>query len=267
MARPEGYCAICDAYGPLSFEHVPPRAAFNDKGVRFASFRDRLEASAKLSRPKQRQLQRGQGAHTLCESCNNNTGAWYGSRFVAWCADAMETLDRTGGEPTIIQVRYCYPLSILKQVLAMFCSVNEPRLASGHPSLTKFILDRHEQRLWPQLRVFTYYNLVGERRYAPFAGRMASNGFTMISELSFPPLGYVLTLGGAPPPDRRLFEITWFKDHRYDEFRQIEMRMPLLETHAPLAGDYRSKRELERDTQEGLRHLRNNEAAIKGGTR
>jgi hypothetical protein len=26
-----GLCRICGAFGPLSYEHVPPAAAFNDK--------------------------------------------------------------------------------------------------------------------------------------------------------------------------------------------------------------------------------------------
>ena len=29
----EGTCRICGTYGKLSFEHVPPKRAFNDHGV------------------------------------------------------------------------------------------------------------------------------------------------------------------------------------------------------------------------------------------
>ncbi len=31
--RREGTCHICGCYGPLSFEHIPPHAAFNDRPV------------------------------------------------------------------------------------------------------------------------------------------------------------------------------------------------------------------------------------------
>jgi hypothetical protein len=30
---PNGVCHLCGVFGPLTFEHVPPRAAFNDRGV------------------------------------------------------------------------------------------------------------------------------------------------------------------------------------------------------------------------------------------
>lgn len=156
--RPEGHCAICGQHGPLSFEHVPPRKAFNDKRTWYADFVEKVHASAADGRARGRQLQRGQGGYSLCERCNNDTGAWYAPAFVDWCVDSMAILERLGGEPPrVIQVRHCRPLPILKQVLAMFCSVNPTIVGPQNPSVRKFLLDRDARGFWPKLRVFTYY--------------------------------------------------------------------------------------------------------------
>jgi len=84
----KGKCRICGKIGPLTYEHVPPRKAFNSNKALVYYGRKILEQDSKgfpweiSSRLKGKQLQRGIGAYTLCERCNNNTGAWYGNAFV-----------------------------------------------------------------------------------------------------------------------------------------------------------------------------------------
>jgi hypothetical protein len=116
----------------------------------------------------------------------------------------------------------------------MFCSVN-PRFLAGN-SVEKFLLEKDTRGVWAQLRFFAYYNLVGTRRWAPITG----DGYhqSMLSEISFPPFGYVLTVDGTAAPDRRLFEITHFQRYGYDDVDDIEMHLPLLETVGELPGVY-----------------------------
>ncbi len=92
----EGNCAICGTYGPLSFEHVPPRKAFNDYPVREILFADAVNVGPDDSL-RGRIEQRGSGGYTLCAPCNNNTGAWYGEAFIDWCYQGMDILERAGG--------------------------------------------------------------------------------------------------------------------------------------------------------------------------
>src|ERR1700688_5296960 len=68
-----GTCCLCGSYGKLSFEHFPPRKAFNENPVLYSEIQDWLAGGNpdKFSGRKQR---RGVGAYTLCESCNNRTG-------------------------------------------------------------------------------------------------------------------------------------------------------------------------------------------------
>ena len=69
-----GYCHICGTYGKLTFEHIPPESALNKGRAKVYTGDDAIkqytgEKSRYLS------LQQGMGKYSLCESCNNNTGA------------------------------------------------------------------------------------------------------------------------------------------------------------------------------------------------
>jgi len=116
MARKnEGKCHICGNVGPLSFEHVPPRRAFNERPVIKAQFEDIVGLGP--DEPIRGKIQqRGMGEYTLCPTCNNNTGSWYGKNFVDWCYQGFEILLRSKGKPSLIYLNYLFPLRILKQI-------------------------------------------------------------------------------------------------------------------------------------------------------
>ena len=62
-----GTCCICGTVGRLSFEHIPPRAAFNDHGIFQANIDSLLkgnwEVGEKIKDGKQVQL--GAGRYSL----------------------------------------------------------------------------------------------------------------------------------------------------------------------------------------------------------
>jgi hypothetical protein len=64
-----------------------------------------------------------------------------------------------------------------------------------------------------------------------------------MSEIAFPPLGYLLTVD-SDPPDRRLTEITHFSRYSYDDFKVVELNPPVLPTVMPFPGDYRTAEEV-----------------------
>ena len=133
----KGKCHICGNIGDLSFEHIPPKKAFNNKPVIVTKGiegivrcpNDPIKGSVK---------QRGMGSYTLCEHCNNYTGSWYGSRFVDWCYQGMDILMRSDGSPSLIYLYRMYLLAILKQIVVMFLSVNSPDFGDSNPALVKF---------------------------------------------------------------------------------------------------------------------------------
>ena len=68
--KEEGRCCLCGSEGKLSFEHIPPRSAFNDSTVLEVEF-DKLITAESLENLKGKQNQRGGGDYSLCPKCNS----------------------------------------------------------------------------------------------------------------------------------------------------------------------------------------------------
>ncbi len=243
-----GRCHLCGQYGELTYEHVPPRKAFNDRPVVTAGFAEvmRLGPGEQIRGPVQ---QRGAGSYTLCHRCNNSTGHWYGPSFISWCYQGLDILIKTNGEqPNLIYLNYLFPLRVIKQIITMFCSACGPDLVDAHPELTKFVLNRDYYNLNPIFRFFVFYNIEGRIRQSGVSGSLntlTSERF-IFSEIVFPPYGYVMTINSGPP-DPRLVEIGFFSRYRYNDHDIKAMRLPLLPSHSHFPGDYRTIEEMERD--------------------
>ena len=120
-------------------------------------------------------------------------------------------------------------------------------ITTAQPWLRRFLLNQDSQEWRDGWRVFVYYNLEGKLRYTSGATRInTETGIsTMLSEISYPPFGYVLSMHGAPP-DTRLTEVTRFVRYAYTE-RAPELVLPMsvLPTHLLYPGDYRTRDEIE----------------------
>lgn len=241
----EGNCHICGTFGPLSFEHIPPRAAFNDRPIFGFSGDVLMEHGLNPDRKHGTMYQRGAGGYTLCDRCNNKTGSWYGPKFVEWCYQGMQILERSKGKPTLIYMNYLFPLAILKQIVTMFFSVNTAEFRLAQPYLVDFVLDRERKYLPPDIRFYTYYTLGSKTRSVGVAGqiKLGSSQINVMSEIAFPPFGYLMTFGDTIA-DSRVVEITRFARYNYGEFEVLSIQLPILETHTPFPGDYRTLAEI-----------------------
>ena len=78
-------------------------------------------------------------------------------------------------------------------------------------------------------------------------GRLSDDGTSVqtkvFSEITFPPFGFILALD-SPPPDHALFDISFFAEYRYNDWRDVQLRLPAREIYLPLPGDYRSRDEI-----------------------
>jgi hypothetical protein len=154
----QGTCHICGAYGDLSFEHVPPKSAFNDRRIVTVGYETMINLGP-YERPSGRIQQRGAGAYTLCASCNNNTGRWYAKDFASWCVQAADVLIKTDFNPKIFTPHYIYPLRVLKQIVTMFFSVNDKdAFRKANTELVEFVLNPKRPYLSPKYRFFLYFN-------------------------------------------------------------------------------------------------------------
>ncbi len=241
MARKkvEGICHICGCEGELSFEHVPPRKAFNDSKLIKVAFGKAFDIAAG-DNPKGKQLQRGYGDYTLCQRCNNDTGTWYASKFIDWCEQSMDILIKSNGYPTIITPNYMYPLEILKQIVTMFFSNENERFQEAHPELVKFVLNRRLNHLPTKYRFFIAYNISRLRKGSATSGVLdtKTGNMSVFSEIAFPPFVYIMTYG-SPPPDVRLHEISHFSSFKFNTPVLMQVRLPVLPIESNFPGDYR----------------------------
>lgn len=257
MKMPQmGVCCICGKYGKLSFEHVPPRSAFNkDAVVEYSlSTVDMSNVQDIRSRVKGKTIQGGSGKYTLCDECNNNTGAWYGAEYVRWARIGASILTRMQIDKVtscVVVLKGVYPLRFLKQVTTCFFCVKGgfpgSTYSQVHPEMVKFILDKNESLLPPKYKFFlTLYGndllrrnpLIGQiRTVFDESGELVDFGNPVLfSEISHPPFSILMTEDKASDfPD--VTDITFFKNYKFDESADIKLNLQLQKSDF-LIGNY-----------------------------
>jgi hypothetical protein len=269
-----GDCRICGIYRELTFEHVPPESAFNNHRVAGKHILELINKDPDHYFDGKRYIsQRGAGAYTLCKQCNNDTGAWYGDAFADLAHQSLDILKHVKGQSSLYYPFRIYPLRVIKQIITMFFSVNKDLFRLNHPDLVKFVLNKKERYLSPDIRILVYFTLGPHSRFigGTSLGTMGSvdpdeinrdmldgmlNQYQRdypkslyLSEIAFPPLGYVLSFG-LEPLDNELVDISFFARYPYDDWTSIQLKLPVNPVHTWYPGDYRSKKEIQRDFEE-----------------
>lgn len=158
-----GVCRLCLEHGPLTYEHVPPRKAFNSQRVAVYGIDRWLERDRGGLDRHDRILQRGMGFQSLCEKCNNRTGSRYAAELVRWSrsvvpilADVdLAQLDDSPGVPRARwQARDVRPLLLAKQIACMALAISGEAMPPLHPELRRFVLDPDRRGLPSQYRFF-----------------------------------------------------------------------------------------------------------------
>lgn len=242
MALNTGRCRLCGQFKRLSFEHIPPKSAFNENQRLFQTMQDLME-----ERPYSR-FRKGIGSYSLCETCNNLTGGWYGEAFVHWTKQGFDWLDKLKDDSVINLPYYIKPLNVLKQVLSMGLAMSPEASIRYHRDLRQFVLNRMARHLPPRYRVHVYFNPNGVPRFASGMAitKVGDDGGSnyVEAEVALPPFGYCVT---TPVCSYRsladsfgLYEITWFSDYHYNEWTNIHLRIPLRDTPGPFPLNYGS---------------------------
>jgi len=256
-----GKCRICGQEGKLSFEHVPPQKAYNQETV----IEYTLENWIRSRKVKGKQRQGGIGEYTLCEKCNPDTGAWYGTEYGRWATMAFDALNILNNNPDIlssknaiaITLKDAYPLRFLKQVITCLFSVISVSpgsdFADNNPELVKFILDKNQTNL-PETYNFylSLYRKPSILRRIPLAGKLKvlykkdmsgniiygtikSKPASVFSEMAHPPFALVMAHG-------TLFsdatDISYFKNFRYDEHMDLILPLKIGTGLMPYPGSY-----------------------------
>ena len=278
MARKKvfGNCHICGKPAKLSFEHVPPQAAFNNCPVVGKHIIDLINKDPDYYfDSKGHKSQRGAGAYTLCPKCNNNTGRWYGGAFANFAYQSLDTLKHAKGHPSLYYPFRIHPLRVIKQIITMFFSVNNELFRTNHQDLVKFVLDKKKRYLDPDTRILAYFTLGPHLRFAggtsistieidpnevsietmddalnQYRRDYAKSLYS--SEIAFPPLGYVLSFG-LESLNSKLADISFFAKYSYDDWTSIYLKLPVFPVNTWHPGDYRSKEQLRRNFEKTAR--------------
>ncbi len=257
-----GKCHICGKVGKLSFEHVPPKKALNsNKAFKYLGKdvigRDNFPWD--LEGIKRKQMQKGVGFNTLCEQCNNNTGFWYADSFVEFTRQGYQAIidsDYLDQQSIKVSFRDIYPLRIIKEIVSMFFSINNPNLSSLLPGFRDFVLSKEKRGIPEDKYGFYIFALKGRiMRYIGLGGILYSdNSMRLVSELCAPPFGYVFEI--EPKDKSQNIDITFFANkYAYNERKSINLDIPVREINSYLPLDYRTKDKIRQDFYVNVLHL------------
>jgi len=232
-----GQCQICGKYGKLTFEHIPPQKAFNDRTARVYSGLDLIKRD-NGEKVRWKQQQGGKGDYTLCEECNNNTGAWYANEYIKMANGTVYMLTQNTfkhGEWFIAECN-CKILSVIKQIIAMFCSSLHYETVQKL-GFDKFLLDKECNKLDKSLFDLRMY-IIDYKNGSYHTGKMqlikksddVDMGFykQTISEIGAYPFGFILNLTPEYPVEYGTSLADLF-DTEYDKEYKVQLCLQYLE--------------------------------------
>src|SRR6056297_1324976 len=252
-----GQCHLCLTEGPLSFEHIPPKSAFNDRPVHVKEFDDLIVDNRVVDDGKPgRKQQRGAGKFSLCAKCNNKTGSWYGDAYKTWAIQGLRHCEHATTAPSLAFNFQIFPLRVIKQIACMLVSINSPGSLKSNFELRRFVLDKERRFLPDDLRIYAYHTRSRRIRMTGYAAQLDMNSLRIrgYGEISYYPWGYLFCFDGAEPPPAYLVDITNFSTYRYHDWKEISSRAPVLPIETMYPADYRSKDQVEAAVKSNLRN-------------
>lgn len=290
MERHYGRCALCGKEGELTFEHIPPRSAFNSLRTKMYTGDQLLADINRMPFDVQglqyRNRQKGSGLFSLCQSCNNLTGTWYGDSYRDMAQIIVGAIESWNEDPVeAIGIRDVYVGRFIKQVISMFCSVNNyeslnpyrhinqvnqggispllktmcdaqvglSRATNMMDELRSFVLDKDAVGLdRNRFKIYMYLTKSPFVKFNTLSSliNLETNSYIILSEITAFPFGFLLYFD---PPDGfspKGIDITPMADSGYEVIATIEFPFRFLEMNTYLPGDYRTKEEIEREIKE-----------------
>lgn len=251
-----GKCAICGKECKLTYEHIPPRKAFNNKNVKGYFGDEVLELVTTANRKpwdtsglKYVQMQKGTGKYSLCKSCNNYTGSKYGEFYNDFVYKGIEYIDMNFNKymkSNQIRIRFnpFFPLRFIKQVLSMFCSTTQG-LSDRFEIIKKLLLDENKAANKVDFKISV--GMV-KNQMVSWTGCMAymyiGGKNRILSEIVAFPFTYVLDYDKSII-ETKLVDITSFLMYGYNESIELDINLPVVERNiAIFPDDYRTKQEI-----------------------
>lgn len=254
-----GICKICKKYEKLTFEHIPPKSAFNADPIRIYSVNDSLKTITDsnikpwdFSEVEYKLEQKGNGYYSLCENCNSKTGAYYVNHYQmiahAFVAFMANTFDSNQEEIDVV-AENIKPLLFLKQILTMFASITN---ICDDEDMKTFILEK-ENSIFNSNKYKVYMSIFGGgiRRISGWSVFHYNNENYLISEIVAVPFIFVLLGNVDKIKNNQLqniikgFDITSFCKYKYNDEIEIPLTLSINECNTIMPINYSKKSDLE----------------------
>ncbi|MGM9958249.1 MAG: hypothetical protein ACI32B_03260 [Erysipelotrichaceae bacterium] len=249
-----GKCMICGKEGELTFEHIPPKKAYNNtptKTYGFDEFNTLICDENRLpwdySGLTYNNSQRGSGKFSLCEKCNNITGRYYGAEYSRIANDTISNFlmnESKVKEAKVLSVTYSmYPLRFIKQIISMFCSVTQG-LVECFPEIKELLLNKEYVIANPKFKVFMFF-MKNQRDiiFGPICIGNSEGNTIMLSSMDIYPFGFIFDYDGKYDNKKHLFDITRMLSFPYDKKAETEITAPIVERQMPFPLDFRTREE------------------------
>lgn len=242
-----GICRICKKEKELTFEHIPPRSAFNKRikyyNIPTDEYWGNFVKYAINGETYGKKIQRGLGEYCLCSECNTFLGSKYVRDYKKIAEGCLSMINKY---PNMQNFEFLISENInvrnfLKQVIGIFICLNNSFFAETYKELLDFITDENESNLPERYKIYMYLHNEG----APRNGKISYTNYCgTICEFCFTPLGFILNIDN-PKPISGLCDITNFKHHeKRNEGEKIYMSLNKFPTYTPIPLDYRTKTEI-----------------------
>ena len=258
MAKHYGKCALCGRECELTFEHIPPRGAFNPTPARpvlgTEIFKEEILNDAShmpwdTSGMHYDNQQQGMEKYSLCKSCNNDTGSWYGDSYVVF-AHTVHTamMNRTPDDPNGIGFKDVYPLRFIKQVLSMFCSItrpDDPRMQE----IREFALNKEAVGLdKSKYKLCLYFTNSTVMKHSGLTvvlrGELPRLESMALAEITAYPLGFILYFDPTETWNYQGTDITECADYQYDDKADVIFPWVIKEMNDIYPETFRSRDEI-----------------------
>ena len=140
---PQGNCRLCGSFSELTFEHVPPRSAFN-KHTRYQniSFVNLLKQPDLFDlKVKGKIEQGGIGYYSLCNTCNNFLANNYVDAFTAYSNSFIELAHKKDVRSYEMVMQHFEAGRVLKAIVSMFLSMNDWDFSQANRKLAEYVMN------------------------------------------------------------------------------------------------------------------------------
>lgn len=232
-----GICHLCGDYKELTFEHIPPQSAFNNRPIFIKKYEHQFDKTSFVY-GKSIRSNKGAGSYCFCKSCNNNTGTWYANDFTEFVIQAHDYFKNTNSINRFNFINFTFkPLNVLKQILTMFLGVEHIGVLREDKELVSFLLNKESDQLPDKYQIYIYNTLSINQRMFGLQFNNLNNQFNTHSEITFYPFGYFLTIDSEPPIDT-MTNITKFKHFKFNKIENYTIPLIFLKTDINLLGCY-----------------------------